>query len=49
VKVAIIEPGGFRTNVSNYERLSHSIEKLWDQTSSEVKEVYDKNFLDSCK
>lgn len=47
VKVAIIEPGGFRTNVSNYERLSHSIEKLWDQTSSEVKEVYDKNFLDS--
>lgn len=47
VKVAIIEPGGFKTGISNSERLSHITKKLWDQSSSEVKEVYGEKFLDS--
>ncbi|XP_031205639.1 retinol dehydrogenase 7 isoform X2 [Mastomys coucha] len=47
VKVAIIEPGGFKTNLSNMERLSHNLEKVWDQTTSEIKEIYGKKFLDS--
>lgn len=47
VKVAIIEPGGFKTNISNSERLSHIMKKLWDQSSSEVKEIYGEKFLDS--
>ncbi|XP_051026193.1 retinol dehydrogenase 7 [Acomys russatus] len=47
VKVAIIEPGGFKTNICDVERLSHTIKKLWDQTSSEVKETYGEKFLDS--
>ncbi|XP_055467982.1 retinol dehydrogenase 7-like [Psammomys obesus] len=47
VKVAIIEPGGFKTNISNSERVSHIMKKLWDQSSSEVKEIYGEKFLDS--
>lgn len=49
VKVAIIEPGGFKTGVSDGERLSHNARRLWGQTSLEVKEAYGENFLDSCK
>ncbi|XP_052021006.1 retinol dehydrogenase 7 isoform X1 [Apodemus sylvaticus] len=47
VKVAIIEPGGFKTNVSNIGRLSQGLEKLWYKATSEAKEIYDKNFLNS--
>ncbi|XP_028617314.1 retinol dehydrogenase 7-like [Grammomys surdaster] len=47
VKVAIIEPGGFKTNVSDVKRLSHYLEKLWDQATSEVKEIYGEKYLDS--
>lgn len=47
VKVAIIEPGGFKTGVSDGERLSHNARRLWGQTSLEVKEAYGENFLDS--
>nr|AAB07997.1 retinol dehydrogenase type I [Rattus norvegicus] len=47
VKVAIIEPGGFKTNVTNMERLSDNLKKLWDQTTEEVKEIYGEKFQDS--
>ncbi|XP_076776668.1 retinol dehydrogenase 7 [Arvicanthis niloticus] len=47
VKVAIIEPGGFKTNISDVKRLADNIEKLWDQATSEVKEIYGEKFKDS--
>uniref|UniRef100_A0A0U1RVK8 Uncharacterized protein n=1 Tax=Rattus norvegicus TaxID=10116 RepID=A0A0U1RVK8_RAT len=47
VKVAIIEPGGFKTNVTNMERLSDNLKKLWDQATEEVKEIYGEKFRDS--
>nr|XP_048274731.1 retinol dehydrogenase 16-like [Myodes glareolus] len=47
VKVAIIEPGFFQTAISSSDRhLSHN-KMLWDQASSEVKEIYDEKFLSS--
>ncbi|OBS70080.1 hypothetical protein A6R68_01382 [Neotoma lepida] len=45
VKVAIIEPGGFKTCVTSSDMLSSNVKMLWDQASSEVKEVYGKKFL----
>ncbi|XP_076776656.1 retinol dehydrogenase 7-like isoform X1 [Arvicanthis niloticus] len=48
VKVAIIEPGGFKTNVTDVKRISHNLEKLWDQATPEVKEIYGEKYLDSC-
>ncbi|XP_006998261.3 retinol dehydrogenase 16-like [Peromyscus maniculatus bairdii] len=47
VKVAIIEPGGFKTCVTSSDRLSSSVKMVWDQASSEVKEVYGEKFLSS--
>ncbi|XP_028607971.1 retinol dehydrogenase 16-like [Grammomys surdaster] len=45
VKVAIIEPGFFLTPMSNSARLCSNIQMLWDQTNSEIREIYGKNYL----
>ncbi|XP_076410176.1 retinol dehydrogenase 16-like [Peromyscus maniculatus bairdii] len=47
VKVAIIEPGVFKTALSSSDRLSSNMNMVWDQASSEVKEIYGENFLAS--
>ncbi|XP_036026039.1 retinol dehydrogenase 7-like isoform X2 [Onychomys torridus] len=47
VKVAIIEPGGFKTALSSNDRVSPTIKMLFDQASSEVKEIYGEKFLSS--
>ncbi|XP_059101579.1 retinol dehydrogenase 16-like [Peromyscus eremicus] len=47
VKVAIIEPGFFKTDITSSDRLSSNIKMVWDQASSEVKEIYGENFLAS--
>ena len=45
VKVAIIEPGGFKTCVTSSDRLSSNTKMIWDKASSEVKEIYGEKFL----
>ncbi|KAH0505536.1 Retinol dehydrogenase 7 [Microtus ochrogaster] len=45
VKVAIIEPGAFKTALNSNGRLSSSIKMLWDRASSEVKEIYGEEFM----
>ncbi|KAL6075769.1 hypothetical protein STEG23_026507 [Scotinomys teguina] len=45
VKVAIIEPGGFKTCVTSGDRLSSNVKMVWDQASSEVKELYGEKFF----
>lgn len=47
VKVAIIEPGFFKTGVTNTEMIYKSFQKTWDQLSPEVKEIYGEKFLAS--
>ncbi|XP_028607969.1 retinol dehydrogenase 16 [Grammomys surdaster] len=47
VKVAIIEPGFFLTDVTSSVRLSSNIQMLWDQTSSEIREIYGEKYLAS--
>ncbi|XP_029338541.1 retinol dehydrogenase 16-like [Mus caroli] len=47
VKVAIIEPGFFLTGVTSSARLSSNIQMLWDQTSSEIREIYGEKYLAS--
>ncbi|XP_052609748.1 retinol dehydrogenase 7-like isoform X2 [Peromyscus californicus insignis] len=49
VKVAIIEPGGFKTALSSNDRVSPALKMLFDQANSEVKEIYGENFLSSLK
>ncbi|XP_057614002.1 retinol dehydrogenase 16-like [Chionomys nivalis] len=45
VKVAIVEPGFFRTGVSDSDMHLCSAKMLWDRASSEVKEIYGEKFL----
>lgn len=47
VKVAIIEPGFFLTGVTSSARLCSNTQMLWDQTSSEIREIYGEKYLAS--
>ncbi|XP_026356012.1 retinol dehydrogenase 16 isoform X1 [Ursus americanus] len=49
VKVALIEPGFFKTNVTSPEKISRAIQEAWDRVSPEVKEIYGEKFLASVK
>ncbi|XP_059259457.1 retinol dehydrogenase 16 [Mustela nigripes] len=49
VKVAVIEPGYFSTNISSPEKISRATQEAWDQASPEVKEIYGEKFLASFK
>lgn len=47
VKVAIIEPGYFKTKVTSSEIFMRNFGELWDRASSEVKDLYGKKFLET--
>ena len=47
VKVAVIEPGYFSTNVTNPEKISRGFQETWDRLSPEVREAYGEEFLAS--
>ncbi|XP_053410712.1 uncharacterized protein LOC128561007 [Nycticebus coucang] len=47
VKVAVIEPGYYKTNMTNTERVLQMIQKTWDHASPEIKEIYGQKFLAS--
>ncbi|XP_004700595.1 retinol dehydrogenase 16-like [Echinops telfairi] len=49
VKVAIIEPGGFRTGMTSKDVYSRNILAVWDKANPEVKEVYGVKFLETYK
>lgn len=49
VKVACIEPGFFKTNVTDTAVMKSSLRKLWDRLPQEVKDDYGPNFLESCR
>ncbi|KAB0360087.1 hypothetical protein FD754_004243 [Muntiacus muntjak] len=45
VKVAMIEPGYFITNMTQGGNFLENLQALWNQTSPEVKELYGDNFI----
>ncbi|XP_008276900.1 dehydrogenase/reductase SDR family member 9 [Stegastes partitus] len=46
VKVACIEPGFFKTNVTDLVLLKGNVKKLWDRLPEDVKRDYGNDFLD---
>ncbi|XP_040846252.1 retinol dehydrogenase 16-like [Ochotona curzoniae] len=44
VKVAIIEPGYFPTNIASMESFLKSLQASWDQASPEIKEIYGQEY-----
>lgn len=49
MKVAIIEPGTFPTNIIKPERFVESLQAAWNQIGPELKEVYGQEFLAASK
>lgn len=49
VKVAIIEPGSFQTNIASMESFLKSLQASWDQASPEIKEIYGQEYAVACK
>ncbi|NXJ16972.1 RDH16 dehydrogenase, partial [Odontophorus gujanensis] len=45
VKVSIIEPGYFKTNITNSEAIEKSFISIWERLSDETKASYGKNYL----
>lgn len=49
VKVLCIEPGFFKTTVTDTEMLKNSLTKLWDNLPQDLKDDYGQKFLQACK
>uniref|UniRef100_A0A8C9AQB2 Retinol dehydrogenase 16 n=1 Tax=Prolemur simus TaxID=1328070 RepID=A0A8C9AQB2_PROSS len=49
VKVTVIEPGSFKTNMNDMERLLRQVQEGWDRARPKIKEVYGEKFLASCE
>lgn len=49
VKVACIEPGFFKTHVTDMVVVENGVKKLWARLPQEVKDDYGESFLESCK
>ncbi|XP_074126046.1 17-beta-hydroxysteroid dehydrogenase type 6-like isoform X2 [Sminthopsis crassicaudata] len=46
VKVCIIEPGYFKTNLTDVQKFIENFQKSWNESSVEVKEIYGQEFFE---
>ncbi|XP_028847095.1 retinol dehydrogenase 1 [Denticeps clupeoides] len=46
VKVSIVEPGFFKTAVTNLDSIQDDLQRLWDRLPSEVRESYGATYLE---
>lgn len=49
IKVLCIEPGFFKTNVTNAAILSKNVKMVWDKMPQEVRDDYGDDYLKACK
>lgn len=49
VKVSMIEPGYFRTMITNAELLENNFLSIWEKLPEEIKASYGENYLKQCK
>uniref|UniRef100_A0A8C5MDU7 Uncharacterized protein n=1 Tax=Leptobrachium leishanense TaxID=445787 RepID=A0A8C5MDU7_9ANUR len=47
VKVSIIEPGFFKTDILNSERIQESIKKVWNKVSKQIQDIYGEQYFHS--
>lgn len=48
VKVSIIEPGGFRTGMTDSKAAAKELQRLWAQLPAETRESYGRRYLETC-
>lgn len=49
VKVSMIEPGYFKTAITNVENLEKNFLSIWEKLPEETKASYGENYLKECK
>jgi NAD(P)-dependent dehydrogenase (short-subunit alcohol dehydrogenase family) len=49
VKVSLIEPGAYATNITSKKMISELVSKSWNQASDEIKEEYGDAYYKFCK
>lgn len=49
VKLAMVEPSYFLTNMIQGEVFNGTVQASWDHASPEIQELYDDNFLADCE
>lgn len=49
IKVSIIEPGFFKTNITNSDLISADLKKLWAGLPQETKSFYDAAYIENCE
>lgn len=49
VQVSIIEPGGFRTGMTDPATVVKGFERLWEQLPAETQAAYGRHYLETCK
>ena len=49
VKVSVIEPGFFRTNITNKDNLRGQWKELWDELDDSLKDEYGPDFYQTSK
>jgi len=47
IKVSIIEPGGFKTKMSNARVIERQLRQGWDNLSDELKRDYGEEYLEN--
>ncbi|XP_075757962.1 17-beta-hydroxysteroid dehydrogenase type 6-like [Pelodiscus sinensis] len=47
VKIAVVEPGHFRTSMMDVQRILESVEQIWRHLPPETKESYGQSYFDS--
>ncbi|XP_056653804.1 LOW QUALITY PROTEIN: retinol dehydrogenase 16 [Monodelphis domestica] len=47
VRIAMIEPGFFKTNITNLELFKENFQSLWEQLDPEVRQHYGQKFFDA--
>lgn len=49
VKVSVIEPGYFKTMITNAENVEKNLLSIWEKLLEETKASYGENYLKECK
>ena len=49
IKVSIIEPGFFKTNVTSLDLINADLRRMWTRLPQDVKDSYGPAYIDECE
>ncbi|XP_049739574.1 17-beta-hydroxysteroid dehydrogenase type 6 isoform X2 [Elephas maximus indicus] len=48
VKISIVEPGYFRTGMTDMQQSLEAVKRAWEEAPTDIKETYGQHFFDAC-